>query len=179
MDEVWKLAPGFETLYEVSSYGRVRSFDRKVNRWQGMVTMKGRLLKCGSSHGYRRMTVQSNPNKHVLVHRLVATAFIPNPRGLPYVNHKDGNRANNHVENLEWCTHRENMRHAFATGLTPIQIIGKGDACPAAKLTEEQVKAIKTSLRIGARNCDLAAQYRITSSAIAEIKAGRSWGHVS
>lgn len=107
-DEVWKEIPGYEGVYEVSNYGRVRSNARKV--WN--YTKQGRILKPHrKENGYMQITLcgRSKYEKHAYIHRLVAEAFIPNPNNLPQVNHKDFDKANNCVENLEWVTAAENI----------------------------------------------------------------------
>ena len=100
-EEIWKDVQGFEGYYQVSSYGRLKSF-KKVPT--------GRVLKNTNSKGdYFRIVLDAGGNKlHTSVHRLVATHFIPNPDSLPVVNHKDGNKQNNRIDNLEWCTHAYN-----------------------------------------------------------------------
>lgn len=104
--EIWKPAVGYEDNYEVSNLGRIR------NR-KGYV-MKPALRKDGYHWIY--LASKTAPN-NASVHRLVAKAFIPNPDNKPQVNHKDGNKTNNCVSNLEWVTQSENVRHAYANGL--------------------------------------------------------------
>lgn len=102
--EVWKKIDGFDK-YEVSNIGNIRS-PRK-------------LMKKSISHkGYFIIFLGSKKNKKTLqVHRLVAFAFLENTFNKPFINHKDGNKQNNHVDNLEWCTAKENTRHALNNGL--------------------------------------------------------------
>lgn len=102
--EEWKPAQGFEGLYEVSSVGRVRN-----------VRTTHILCGCFSSKGYRRVCLQKDGKKKIVpVHRLVAMAFIPNPANMPMVNHKDENKANNDVSNLEWCDNQYNVNYGTA-----------------------------------------------------------------
>lgn len=120
MEEIWKSVSDWEGKYEVSSLGRVRSLDRKIKgRVLGYFTFrKGRVLKLKKLVQNSYMVAVMNDNKifYKLVHRLVALAFIPNPKDKPCVNHIDNNPQNNHVSNLEWCTQKENVQHAYRQG---------------------------------------------------------------
>lgn len=104
---------GVKTFYSISDDGQVRNNERN------------KILKFGSEQGYSmvNLSVGNGVMKRRRVHRLVATAFIPNPDKKPYVNHKDGNRSNNNVSNLEWVTASENAIHARKTGLIGAQRI--------------------------------------------------------
>ena len=130
MTELWKTIE-FAPNYMVSSLGRVKSKERVVeyDRYQyqtGNVvhnkhTVKERILKSRvSDWGYASVCIKSSKFKTALVHKLVAQAFIPNPENKPQVNHKDGNKLNNCIDNLEWVTASENIQHAFDTGLSCI-----------------------------------------------------------
>lgn len=109
MTEIWKDIPGYEGLYQVSDYGRVkRSFKNGKEN-----VLSGKIDK----DGYTWVILSKNQRKkYVHVHRLVADAFIPNVENKPQVNHKDRNKQNNSANNLEWVTGSENMLHTFATG---------------------------------------------------------------
>ena len=125
--EIWKPIKGYEGLYEISNQGRVKSLQREVIRSNGfkqIVTEKIITLissKITTRHPNPMFHVElwkDNKRKTYFIHRLVAEHFIPNLEGKPQVNHIDGNRYNNTVENLEWVTGSENMIHAYKTGLT-------------------------------------------------------------
>lgn len=109
MDEIWKDIKGFEDSFMISSYGRIRNLSKR-----GSFLMK----LSGASGGYSKATLcKSNKSRTVLIHRLVAEAFLPNPENKYCVNHKDGNKTNNNVDNLEWVSMSENMKHAYSIGL--------------------------------------------------------------
>ena len=111
--EQWKPIQEFNGEYEVSNLGRVRS----MKRYYGVV---GRIMpQTIQRTGYYAVTFHMNNKAYCRkVHRLVIEAFTPNPDNLPCINHIDGNKLNNHVSNLEWCTYQHNMQHAVSTGLT-------------------------------------------------------------
>lgn len=118
MQEVWKDIPCYEGIYQISTSGQIKSSDRPV--WHGtfMYTRKGTIRKPFNTSGYDAVRLSKDGKKTFFtVHRLVALTFIPNPDNLPEVNHKDGNKLNNHVDNLEWCTPSQNTQHAVDTGL--------------------------------------------------------------
>ena len=121
--EVWKDIFGFEGFYQVSDKGRVRSLDRKVwkKNHNAFNSIKGRMLKPYESTGYWKVMLKSGDRRRrVNVHRLVAEEFLPNPEKLEYVNHKDENKKNNNLENLEWCTQKYNVYYGKNSKIRPI-----------------------------------------------------------
>lgn len=116
MKELWKDVIEYEGLYQVSSFGNVRTIARYVNSshrgFIGKRFIKQKIMKPYNYGGYLGVALCKNGRyKQKLLHRLVAEAFIPNPDNLPCVNHKDENRQNNRVKNLEWCTHKYNNNY--------------------------------------------------------------------
>lgn len=121
--EEWRDVQGCEGVYQVSSYGRVKSVARYGKNLHGQqVWLDEIIMHPSTSHGYLTVNLAG---RWCRVHRLVATAFLPRLDGQNQVNHIDGNKTNNHVENLEWVTPRENMQHAMAAGLWDPHAIGR------------------------------------------------------
>jgi hypothetical protein len=142
MKEEWKDIQNYEGLYQVSNLGRVKSFRRSTKlRCKDEYILKPFL----ANNGYAQVTLYNNTKKHkFLVHRLVACAFIPNPDNLPQINHKDEDRTNNVVENLEWCTAEYNNAYGTAK-LRAIDTVSK----PIEQVTfDGKVIAVYRSTRI-------------------------------
>lgn len=130
--EIWKPVQGFEDNYEVSNLGTVRAKDRIIQTTTGFRHYKARELKPEITQDghYRVVLSNAGHKKRVFVHRLVALAFIPNPQNYPVINHKDGNPANNTVDNLEWTTVQENVLHAYKLGLSNIEKTKEANSKP-------------------------------------------------
>lgn len=113
MKEIWKDIEGYDGIYEISNFGNI-----KTRRRQGS---KGGLLSpYKRPDGYYEVNLRKDNNsKLFLLHRLVAETFIPNPKKYKYINHIDGNKKNNKISNLEWCTFQHNMIEAYRIGLNP------------------------------------------------------------
>jgi hypothetical protein len=177
--------------YEASDTGIIRNKTTKRH-------LKGKI----DMYGYHAVVIKNvyNKKKYPTVHRLVALTFIDNINNYPQVNHIDGNKLNNNIENLEWCTAQHNVQHAYATGLAHGQqgesngMYGKkhtkealdkisnhstGTNNPACKLTEEQVREIQES----ALRTDLprgywankAREFGISKGHISNVKDKRAW----
>lgn len=118
-DELWLPVVGYENLYHVSSLGRIKGLKKFVtNRNNGGRVMEEKIIT-GKKRGLYLAVILCKDGilKAQSIHRIVASAFLANIENFPVVNHKDGNKHNNAVENLEWCTMSHNIKHAFATGL--------------------------------------------------------------
>ena len=130
--EEWRDIEDYVGLYQVSNFGRVRSLGiRNKNANNERI----KLLKLSIvGIGYNMITLCNGKLKRKLVHRLVAQAFIPNPNNYPIINHIDGNKLNNHVSNLEWCTQKQNVQHSFKNGLQISKL--KGGTIPSVKINQ-------------------------------------------
>lgn len=121
MQEIWKDINGYEGLYQISNLGNVKSI-QYFNHANNKIYPRNKLLKpLINEKGYFRVDLfKLGKTKRCRIHRLVAEAFIPNLNNFPEVNHIDGNKSNNRVDNLEWCTHKHNMKEAYRLGLVTL-----------------------------------------------------------
>lgn len=124
--------------------------------------------------GYWNSHLQINgKSKTYLLHRIIAICFVPNPDNKPCVNHIDGNRSNNEVSNLEWCTYKENTRHAMKLGTFHV-----GETVRTSFLKEHQVKEIKSMREQGIKFKDIADSFGVCVGTIESIVYKRSWKHL-
>lgn len=149
-------------FYEIDSFGNVYG-------------PRGLLKSFVSNTGYQRVCLYTEDGpKKFSVHRLVAEAFLPNPKNKPYINHKDGNKLNNKVDNLEWSTASENMIHARDMGLTDVGIEKYNNV-----YSEEQIHTVCSMMEEGYRNCDICLLTDIPKSTVSQIRNGVVWLHIS
>lgn len=141
-NEVWKDIEGYEGIYQVSNLGRIKSLDRKVRSRWGLMKQKGIVLKSRICNGYVLICLSKNgKNKDVSVHRVIAKSWVPGRTDAKNeVNHIDGDKTNNSVDNLEWCDRRHNIQHSIRIGLRTRQ---DGAGGYSAILTEKEVKEIR------------------------------------
>lgn len=132
MNEIWKDIKDFIGLYQVSNFGRVKSL-----KWGKERILKPRKLKCGY---FAVILYKDGVTKSYFIHRLVAQAFLPNPNNLPQVNHKNENKTDNRVENLEWCDQKYNCQYSFAK--TILQFDKKGNFITEFPSTMEVYKQL-------------------------------------
>lgn len=171
MKEIWKDIPGYKGSYQVSNLGNVRSLDRYVpdGRWKGNRLQRGKMLRKDITHrGYATALLYKNAKtSRKEIHVLVALAFIgPRPKK-HHVHHKDHNKLNNYVSNLEYVHCSQHTRSH-----------NQGESFHANKLTEKDVHKIRTRLARGEYQKDIAADYGVSRSTIGEIKRGRTWTHI-
>lgn len=167
MIEIWKDVMNYEGLYKVSNLGRVKRLERKDSNGRTLKEMIMKTNKNGDKkRGYYERVYLSKDGikKQMRVHRLVAQSFIPNPNKKEQVNHIDGNKLNNNVNNLEWATGSENLKHAIDIGLySPNN---------TRKLSNEQALDVLKRLNNKELVKDIASLYNVTTMTIQNIKNG-------
>lgn len=166
MTEKWIGISGYESIYLVSSLGRIKSLPRGKKR-------SDKILKNVFNKHYEQVDLcQNGTIKRYLVHRLVAISFIPNPENKPQVNHINGIKTDNRVENLEWVTRSENQLHSIMSGLRS----ARGIKNSGAKITEQQAMLIFKDER---KYKEISEEYGLKISSICAIKRGDSWNHIT
>jgi len=174
----WHDIPGCNGRYQVTRLGEVRR--TKIVRPDGSTLGEKILKPYLGNRGYFVFDIYPFTRKRLpmMLHRILAITFIPNPNGHPEVNHIDGCKTNNDLTNLEWCTHKHNMAHAHSSGLVPPRSLLKGDLSIASKLKSHQVSDIKKRIAKGDTEISISRDYNVCPSTIWHIKTGRTWASV-
>jgi hypothetical protein len=167
-EEVWKDIEGYEGLYEISTFGNVRSVDRVIRSTKGHLRkLKSHGIKqLITGQGYFHVRIRKNGNRKTkFIHRLVAETFISNPGNYPIVNHIDGDKGNNHISNLEWVTSQQNAQHALKHNLTS-----------TTKLSKQEVLKIRELYASGEyTHRELANKFNVTPSNVGRIVRRDTW----
>ena len=181
MKEVFKTIPSYPD-YLVSNFGRVKTKAREL-RYTHAVTKKEhfrksveRFLKVHYNKltGYKFYQLYKDKKMYnKSIHQLVADAFIEKIESFDHINHIDGNKHNNSVDNLEWCTNEYNHHHATITGL-----VAKGERVGTSKLNDNMVHAIKYFLHEGYSHVELAFAFNVSRPTISLIKENKIWKHI-
>lgn len=176
MKEIWKDVIGYEGLYQVSNLGRVKGLKRESKHYKGGVRVYNErfLNPCLHKDGYLKVgLIKDGINKQHSVHRLVCSSFIENIYNKPQVNHKNGVKTDNRLENLEWSTSSENHKHAYKIGLRH----QNGEKNHRSALTNSQVFEIKYNHK-NLSNKEVSMIYNISTNQVSRIRRGDRWSHV-
>jgi len=168
MKEIWKDIPGYEGIYKISNYGRIKSIHKK---WNILKLHKGK-------DGYLRIVLwnKGRPRNH-LISRLVLTVFDRPPKSKEQCNHKNGICVDNKIKNLEWCTGQENIQHRI--NKLKIYVDNRGEKQGRHKITENDVREIRVLLKEGRlTQKQIAQRYGLCHTSISAIKLRQSWRHV-
>lgn len=163
--ENWKDIPEYEDFFMISDHGNI--FSKRTNK-----VLKIHVNKQGYCTVSTRIGGRTGKAVCFKIHRLVALLFLDNSENKPEVNHKDGNKQNNHHENLEWVTSSENMQHAYDNGLANAR---SGETNTQSKLTDEQANVIRTRRANGEKCVDLAKEYGVHHMQISRITRNISY----
>jgi predicted XRE-type DNA-binding protein len=178
IEEIWNDIPNYEGLYQASTYGRIKSLDT-IDRFGRL--HKGRVRKLSEDKdGYKFVTLHKNlKRKKFLVHRLVALTFILNPENKPCINHKDGIRDNNYIDNLEWATYKENEQHKLRFLTKGKNLKNRGENNGNSELTNVEVMEIKSLLKDSKlTQQQIADKYNISRINVCRINTGKRWRYI-
>jgi hypothetical protein len=180
--ERWKYIDGYDGIYKVSTFGRVKAMRRKIKLRSGFRLHEERIMKLSVNRRgylYLKLPITAKKNgvryKTYTVHRLVAVAFLKNINNKPEINHKWGDKKDNRITEIEWSTHSENVVHSYATGLKAGK---KGESSHYAKFTENDVLEIRRLRQRGVSRGLVAEKFNTSPNYISSICGRASWKHI-
>jgi len=180
-EEVWKDIPDFEGIYQVSNFGRVKSLERLTKNKQGTCLRKEKLLTLNiSNKGYAKVKLYNtnkNIKKTIFVHKLVGVCFLDNLNQYKEINHIDGDKLNNKMDNLEWCSRSHNVKETYRLNLKKEETY-KGEGNATSKLKEQDVLLIRKLHKQGMSNKELAIKFNVVSGTIGFIVNNQTWKHI-
>lgn len=168
MEEVFKDVVGYENGYLISSKGRVFSKHRNIMRKTHLNNRGYELCSC----------YKNRKTRFVLVHRMVALAFIPQPKGKNVINHIDCNTKNNSVENLEWCDMSHNILYAIKMGRFKPKGSLPGEKCGLSRLKRDEVLKIRKLEKEGTTQVEIAKMFNVWQTTISRIVRRDTWKHI-
>ncbi len=177
INEFWSPIKGYDELYEVSNWGRIKSLEKVILYSNGRRYLyEEKILKLNPSNGYRTISLVKDKVKLTnMVHRLVAGAFKQNPLNKTFVNHEDGDRSNNYYMNLSWSTPSENQLHSY-------NVLGhkavRGENNGASKLKEKDISLIRHLYSTGISQGRVGLMFGVCQEAIRKIVYKETWAHV-
>lgn len=180
--EIWSPVVGYESLYEVSSFGNIKSLNRLTNNQYKAYFLKGKQLSPATDKGgykYVCLTDLNKKSKFKYVHRLMAESFLKPIPGKEFVNHIDGDKSNNYISNLEYVSKSENTIHAYSIGKMGVGInVRAGSNNSHSVFTESDVMKIR-NLHSKGENCfRLSKQFNVNNSTISRIIKRETWKHI-
>lgn len=175
--EEWRHIIGFEGLYEISSFGRVKSLAKEWKSGKGVIRHKSDTIMVQViTKGYLRLTLKNDGlKKTFIVNRLVGIHYWGNPDNLPETNHLDGIKTNNFYRNLVWSTKSDNIKHALETGL---KIPLKGEMHPNSRFKETDIIEIRRLHESGKNQREIAEIFGVKWRLIQKIVTGKRWKHI-
>lgn len=184
-NEVWKplivlkkgIVYDYNNLYEASNYGRIKSLGIYHGKTNNFFNKPHILKSKNNNDGYLMYTLANHGKiNYVTAHRIIASTFLNKNNNKTQVNHKDGNKYNNRIDNLEWCTPSENVKHAFDNGLKIAKVVGMPkEKNPNAKYTQKQIDDIRNKRKKGYTLKKLAIEYNTFESYICRICKNEFW----
>jgi hypothetical protein len=179
LQEIWKPVYGYEEYYEVSNLGNIRTIERFVVLPTHSYLKKQKMLtqfKDGRGYNHVKLYDGKGKPKSFTTHKVVAITFLDNPECHPEINHKDGNKLNNNLDNLEWSSRSDNIKHSYA--IRDVRSYS-GENAVLAKLTENQVIEIREAYEKGEMTrSQLSKKYGVKYNNIDSIIKRKTWKHV-